>query len=367
MKWIVAHIKWIMLVSGILTTTMLYAAIAPNAALQSNFGHGLEGGGRLAELIVRNWGILIGLIGAMLIYGAFDPPGRPFILTIAGLSKAAFVVLLLTVGRDYLSQPIRGAVVVDAIWVLVFAAYLAATRTRKTELPATALLAAVAALFAAACGKEAPKTAAPPAAARPLAPTTPAEYTVIVKSTWTKTTHPFEYPSGAHFSGIIGASHNTKYSIFAVGRRPTPGLERLSEEGKHSPLDTEIRTAIDQGNALMMFETGGLKNWRDSLVTTVRVDPAHTFVSAVNMVAPSPDWFTGVSSVNLVDNNGAWVTRRTLTLPAYDSGGDDGRTYKAPDRDTNPKKATSRAATRHFVVNGKVRPVATVTFVRKSP
>ena len=220
-------------------------------------------------------------------------------------------------------------------------------------------------LVVVACGKgskSTPAAAAPPAP--PAMPTTTAEYTVIIKSTWTKATHPFEYPSGAHFSGMIGASHNAKYSIFAVGRRPTPGLERLSEEGKHSPLDTEIKTAIDQGNALMLFESGGLKNWKDSMVATVRVDPAHPFVDVVNMVAPSPDWFTGATNVNLIEN-GAWVGRRTLTLPAYDSGGDDGKTYKAPDKDANPKKPTSRAATRHFVINGRVKPVATITFVRK--
>ena len=229
------------------------------------------------------------------------------------------------------------------------------------------LIVTLLALGAVACGKgsKSAAPAAPPGAARPTMPTGPAEYTVIVKSTWTKTSHPFEYPSGAHFSGMIGASHNAKYSIFAVGRRPTPGLERLSEEGKHSPLDTEIRAAIDQGNALMLFESGGLKNWKDSMVATVRVDPAHPLVSVVNMIAPSPDWFTGASSVNLAENGG-WITRRTVTLYAYDSGGDDGKTYKAPDRDTNPKKPTTRAATRHFVVHGRVKPVATVTFVRKS-
>jgi hypothetical protein len=188
---------------------------------------------------------------------------------------------------------------------------------------------------------------------------------VIIKSTWTKTSFPLEYPSGAHFSGMIGASHNAKYSIFVIGRRPTGGLERLSEEGKHSPLDTEIRTAIDQGNALMMFESGGLKNWKDSMVSTVRVDPAHPLVSVVNMIAPSPDWFTGASGITLAENGG-WITRRTVTLYAYDSGGDDGTTYKAPDKDTNPKKPTTRAANRHFVVNGRVKPVATLTFVRKT-
>jgi len=234
----------------------------------------------------------------------------------------------------------------------------------ETVMRALRSLYLIAPLLVIACGKGSKSTPAAARPAPPAAPTTPAEYTVIIKSTWTKATHPFEYPSGAHFSGMIGASHNAKYSIFAVGRRPTPGLERLSEEGKHSPLDTEIRTAIDQGNALMLFESGGLKNWKDSMVATVRVDPAHPLVSVVNMVAPSPDWFTGASDVNLMEN-GAWVARRTLTLPAYDSGGDDGKTYNAPDRDTNPKKPTTRAATRHFVIKGRVKPVATVTFVRK--
>lgn len=63
--------------------------------------------------------------------------------------------------------------------------------------------------------------------------------------------------------------------------------------------------------------------------------------------------------------NGAWVPSRTVSLHAYDSGGDDGITYKAADRDTNPKKPTSQAMTRHFVVNGVAVPVGTVTFTRK--
>lgn len=38
MKIIVDNIKWIMLVAGVLTCTMLYAAFAPQASLQSTFG-----------------------------------------------------------------------------------------------------------------------------------------------------------------------------------------------------------------------------------------------------------------------------------------------------------------------------------------
>src|SRR5882762_10096069 len=147
-----------------------------------------------------------------------------------------------------------------------------AVRVTETVMRALHRFTPIVLLCVAACGKgsKSAAPAAPPGAARPSMPAGPAEYTVIVKSTWTKVSHPFEYPSDAHFSGMIGASHNAKYSIFAIGRRPTPGLERLSEEGKHSPLDTEIRAAIDQGNALMLFESGGLKNWKDSMVATVR-------------------------------------------------------------------------------------------------
>lgn len=191
-----------------------------------------------------------------------------------------------------------------------------------------------------------------------------AEYTVVVKSRWTAVNHPFEYPAAeAHFSGLIGATHTPAFSLFADGSRPTPGLERLSERGMHDPLDEEIRAAISSGTAGVLFTSGPLRNFRDSLVATVRVDEAHPLVSLVAMIAPSPDWFTGVRNVDLVEN-GAWVTSRTLDLEAYDSGGDDGTTYKAADRDTNPKKPTTKARTRHFVVSGTVQPVGTVTLTR---
>ena len=126
MNWIVAKIKWIMLVSGILTTTMLYTAVAPVAAMRSSFGQALEG--PLAELIVRNWGLLVGLVGLMLVYGAFVPPARRLVLSVAAISKAAFVLLLLTVGREYIGQQIGIALWVDGLEALLFFIYLLTTR-----------------------------------------------------------------------------------------------------------------------------------------------------------------------------------------------------------------------------------------------
>ncbi|MGB9368937.1 MAG: hypothetical protein WCE79_23270 [Xanthobacteraceae bacterium] len=126
---IVEKIKWIMLVSGVLTCTMIYAAIAPQAALQGNFGETLQG--PLAEIVVRNWGVLITLVGAMLIYGAYHPAVRPLVLAVAGVSKLVFIVLVLAHGSRYLGQQAGIAIAIDAVWVVLFALYLMATRERE--------------------------------------------------------------------------------------------------------------------------------------------------------------------------------------------------------------------------------------------
>ena len=123
---LVAGMRWVMLVAGLLTCTMFYAAVAPQAALQSSFGETLEG--PVADIVVRSWGVLITLVGAMLVYGAFHVAARPLVLTVAGLSKLAFIALVLTFGRAFLGHGAGVAVVSDIVQVALFAGYLAATR-----------------------------------------------------------------------------------------------------------------------------------------------------------------------------------------------------------------------------------------------
>lgn len=125
MKWIVAHIKWIMLVSGALTCTMLYVVVSPQAALRATFGDTLEG--PLAEIVVRSWGTLIVLTGAMLIYGAYHNAVRPLILTVAGAGKLVFIGLVLIYGRQYLGHASL-AVGFDSLMVALFTTYLIGVR-----------------------------------------------------------------------------------------------------------------------------------------------------------------------------------------------------------------------------------------------
>ncbi len=79
-------------------------------------------------ITVLTWGALIGLVGAMLIYGAFRPLERPLILVVAGASKVVFIALVLSHGGRYAGEQVRIAVVIDLVMVLLFAWYLIAAR-----------------------------------------------------------------------------------------------------------------------------------------------------------------------------------------------------------------------------------------------
>jgi hypothetical protein len=125
--------KWGMLVSGLLTCTMLHAVLAPQRALRSAFGETAEGAA--VEIVTRNWGALIVLVGAMLIYGAFRPAVRPLVLVVAGVSKLTFIALVLAQGSRYLGGQAGIAVAVDTVMVLLFALYLFAGRGASNAVP----------------------------------------------------------------------------------------------------------------------------------------------------------------------------------------------------------------------------------------
>ena len=119
---IVEQFKWIMLVGGLITFSMISAAFAPRLTFRMMFAEAPES--PLALLLARNWGVLIGLTGVMLIWGAFHPEARTLVLLVAGASKITFIALVLS------HPPFRAkslvTVMVDGLLVALFASYLLA-------------------------------------------------------------------------------------------------------------------------------------------------------------------------------------------------------------------------------------------------
>ena len=126
MRFFVSNFKWVMLIAGLLTCTMFMGLISPEASVKSNFGDELEGSA--FEIIVRNWAALIGLMGIMLIYGAFVPAVRRFALVMAGISKVIFIILVLSSGESYMKFGAGLAVIIDSVMIVLFIVYLLFSR-----------------------------------------------------------------------------------------------------------------------------------------------------------------------------------------------------------------------------------------------
>lgn len=128
MNLIFSNIKWIMLVSGIITCSMILSALHPTLGLTLTFGETIDG--NLANIVVRNWGALIALVGGMLIYGAYNQTNRNLVLVVASISKSTFVLLNLAYGQAYLAKS-GAALVFDSILVIIFVAYLLSKSSHK--------------------------------------------------------------------------------------------------------------------------------------------------------------------------------------------------------------------------------------------
>jgi hypothetical protein len=129
MNFIIKNIKWVMLVPGVLTATMFYGLFAPQAAVESMFG--VSFGGPLETLIIRSWSSLVGLIGLVLIYGAFSEKNRVFCICIAALSKVVFVSLVLVYGQAFLGTA-APAIIMDCLVIVLMFSFLVSVRAQQT-------------------------------------------------------------------------------------------------------------------------------------------------------------------------------------------------------------------------------------------
>jgi hypothetical protein len=128
MSYIIGNIKWVMFVSGLITFTTFYGLFAPQVILESMFGASFNG--PLESIIVRSWCALVGLMGAVLIYGAFCETYRVFSISVAAFSKAIFVALVFLYGQEFLGS-VAPAIAMDCVVVVLAAVYLIAVRMQR--------------------------------------------------------------------------------------------------------------------------------------------------------------------------------------------------------------------------------------------
>ena len=188
-----------------------------------------------------------------------------------------------------------------------------------------------------------------------------ARYLVVFDATWHESTH--AVPPNPHFSGLIGGTHREAVRFWEEGGLASEGMKRMAELGAQSPLDEEVIAAMAAGTAEHLLAGGNLRGSPGSTQLEFEVSRDYPLVTLVTMVAPSPDWFVGVSALALFEN-GDWVREKEVPLTPWDAGTDSGVTFLSADRPTQPRQPIARITTPPLAAAGVAAPLGRFTFRR---
>lgn len=191
-----------------------------------------------------------------------------------------------------------------------------------------------------------------------------ATYAVEVKGLWAAPD--FTVPAGVHFTNFAGMVHNAKGELWKPGKPATKGVENVAETGSTTVILVEIDSIIRAKNALslILFPPPAATGTRSS---TLYCNSNYPIVSFASMIAPSPDWFIGLSSLNLYNNN-RWVSDTTIQLFTYDAGTEDGNVFGYANPATTPQQPIHllEASQATVLANGNtsLKAIAVVRFTR---
>lgn len=199
-----------------------------------------------------------------------------------------------------------------------------------------------------------------------------ANYTIVFESVWESVTDnptngqsTIDLPSNAHWSPLVGATHKTANTFLMMGAAASPGIESVAETGATNTFQTEINNNAD---ADKFINGSGLGAGKGTItINSLDVSEDFPLVTLASMIAPSPDWFIAVNSINLRSGNNSinngWKGTFTINLFPYDAGTEDGSTYELGNPESNPIGViTSRSNTTPF----NEKKIGTLTFTYNS-
>ena len=162
-----------------------------------------------------------------------------------------------------------------------------------------------------------------------------ARYRLTFEGTWTRTATPGGLPGSAHFSPLIGAVHSDQVSFWRRGGTASGELEQVAELG----VNTRMRALLERRrpDVLHVLEKDPGRGGTASASIEFEATRDYPLVTLVTMVAPSPDWFVGISGLSLVDGQGGWLTDHEVDLFPYDAGTEDGTEFSLSNPATVPR------------------------------
>jgi hypothetical protein len=192
-----------------------------------------------------------------------------------------------------------------------------------------------------------------------------ARYSIEITGKWKAPE--FVVPGGVHFTTVLGMVHSSETYLWKPGTKASLGVENVAEAGNAYPLLYEIDTAIATGKSIALIAITAPLPTGSSKVN-VYCTSNYSYISLETMLAPTPDWFTGINGFNLFENK-RWVTDTTINLYAYDAGTEDGDVFGYNNPSTMPQQNVQLLTPLNASVlangNSVLAPIATVRFTKK--
>ncbi|MBT8273408.1 MAG: spondin domain-containing protein [Bacteroidia bacterium] len=165
-----------------------------------------------------------------------------------------------------------------------------------------------------------------------------ARYTVTFMGTWNSMDHGM-LPSNDHWSNLVGATHNSSVVFWEVGQLASSGIEDVAEVGNNDNFEAEVNTAIGNNNAdQWLREAFNPNNATGScVIMDFIVNENFPLLTLATMIAPSPDWFTGINSYSLLDGSNNWKNNVMIDMFPFDAGTEDGTAYDMSNPASNPQ------------------------------
>ena len=161
-----------------------------------------------------------------------------------------------------------------------------------------------------------------------------ASYQLTFTGLWTNPQ--LAVPPSAHFTFFSGMVHNNKASLWQEGQPSSPGIEAVAETGSQYPLFTEVDSMIAKKSAMAQINIPPCPP-NGFISRTVYCNSHFSYFSFASMIAPSPDWFIGVTNLNLYRND-QWLADTTIQLYVYDAGTEEGDVFAYNNPATLPQQ-----------------------------
>ncbi|WP_055448664.1 spondin domain-containing protein [Lacinutrix mariniflava] len=176
-------------------------------------------------------------------------------------------------------------------------------------------------------------------------------YDVTFNSTWNASEHT-SIPANDHYSNLVGATHKNENEYLELGQNASTGIKNMAELGNNGTFMNEVQSSTNTKEWLdSAFSPNNAENG-SATITNIEVTEEHHLLTLVSMIAPSPDWFIAINSLDLRnDLNTDWKPSFTLDVFVYDSGTDSGSNYNSANAPTNPAVAISMITAAPFNSN----------------